>query len=62
MSRENVEIVERALDAFSRRDVDVAAGLATTDFEWFPAMPKRLRRCESERSTGSGDGVNMADR
>jgi hypothetical protein len=31
MSRQNVEIVERAVDAFGSRDVDVAAGLAFAD-------------------------------
>ena len=54
MSRENVEIVERALDAFSRRDVDVAAGFATTDFEWFPAMPGTVERDSYQGPEGVG--------
>jgi ketosteroid isomerase-like protein len=39
MSRENVEIVKRAIDAFNRSDVDVIADLTTPDFSWFPALP-----------------------
>jgi ketosteroid isomerase-like protein len=34
MSRENVEIVKRALDAFSRGDADAFAELTTADIEW----------------------------
>jgi ketosteroid isomerase-like protein len=34
-----VEIVKRAMDAFSRRDADLIADLTTPDFEWFPALP-----------------------
>jgi ketosteroid isomerase-like protein len=40
MSRANVEVVERATDAFNRRDVDVFDDLTTSDFEWFPAMDR----------------------
>jgi ketosteroid isomerase-like protein len=39
MSQESVEIAERGMDAFNRRDVDVLADLTTQDFEWFPALP-----------------------
>jgi ketosteroid isomerase-like protein len=39
MSKQNVEIAKRMVDAFNRRDVDVIVELATVDFEWFPAMP-----------------------
>jgi len=39
VSRENVEIVKRGIDAFNRRDVDLLAELTTEDFEWFPALP-----------------------
>ena len=38
MSQQNVEIAERAMDAFNRRDVDAFVQPATTDFEWFPAL------------------------
>jgi len=34
MSRENVEIVKRAIDAFSRGDADTFAALTTPDLEW----------------------------
>src|ERR1700730_14381286 len=34
MSLENVEIVKRALDAFSRGDADAFADLTTADVEW----------------------------
>jgi ketosteroid isomerase-like protein len=34
MSEENVEIVRRALDAFSSGDADSFAALTTPDFEW----------------------------
>lgn len=39
MSKENVEIVTRGIDAFNRRDLDGLAELMTADCEWFPAMP-----------------------
>lgn len=38
MSQEHVEIVQRGMDAFNRRDVDLVAELTTPDFAWFPAM------------------------
>jgi len=34
MSQENVEIVRRAIEAFSRGDVDAFADLTTSDLEW----------------------------
>lgn len=34
MSQANVEIVERAIDAFSRGDADAFAALTTPDLEW----------------------------
>jgi ketosteroid isomerase-like protein len=34
MPRENVEIVRKAIDAFSRGDVDAFALLVTADIEW----------------------------
>lgn len=39
MSQENLEIAERGIDAFNRRDVEVLAELTTRDFAWFPALP-----------------------
>jgi ketosteroid isomerase-like protein len=38
MSKQNVEITTRSLDAFNRGDVDAFLALTTADFEWFPAM------------------------
>ena len=38
MSRDNVEIVKRTLDAYNRRDLDVYDELYTPDYEWFPAL------------------------
>jgi ketosteroid isomerase-like protein len=34
MSRENVQVVQQALDAFSSGDADAFAGLTTPDIEW----------------------------
>ena len=34
MSQEDVEIAERALDAYNRLDLDAFADLTTVDFEW----------------------------
>lgn len=34
MSQENVDIVARAIDAFSRGDLDAFAALVTADIEW----------------------------
>jgi ketosteroid isomerase-like protein len=42
MSQENVEIVQRGIDAFNRRDVDLIADLTTPDFAWFPAMAEAV--------------------
>jgi ketosteroid isomerase-like protein len=38
MSRENVEVATRAIDAFNGTDVDAFAALTTPDFEWSPSM------------------------
>jgi ketosteroid isomerase-like protein len=39
MSRDKVDVVKRANDAYNRRDVDGwFAELATPDFEWYPAI------------------------
>ena len=38
MSRENVEIVMHAIDAFNESDVHAFAALTTPDFEWSPSM------------------------
>lgn len=34
MSVQNVEVVERAIDAFGRKDADAFSELTTPDFEW----------------------------
>lgn len=34
MSQQHVEVVERAIDAFSRKDADAFSELVTPDFEW----------------------------
>jgi ketosteroid isomerase-like protein len=39
MSAENVEIANRVIDAFNRRDVDGLAELTTQDVVWVPAFP-----------------------
>ena len=44
MSQENVEIVERAMNAFNRRDVEGFVESATSDFEWLPAMGATVER------------------
>lgn len=38
MTEENSVVVERAIEAFSERDVDLLTELATEDFELFPAI------------------------
>ena len=38
MSRENVEIVKRLIDAFNERDVEGFAEATTADFEWITSM------------------------
>jgi ketosteroid isomerase-like protein len=38
MSRANVEIAKRVIDAFNRRDVDAIFACVNPDVEWFPAM------------------------
>jgi ketosteroid isomerase-like protein len=54
MSEQNVEIVRRAVDAFSGRDADLAASFATPDFEWFPAMPGTVERGSYRGREGVG--------
>ena len=44
MSRENVEIAKRNVEAFNRLDVDGFVESATADFEWFPAGATALER------------------
>ncbi len=59
MSQENVEIARPAIDAFNRRDLDVADELTTPDFEWFPAMPGAV---EGQRYAGrEGIEANAAE-
>jgi ketosteroid isomerase-like protein len=38
MSREQVDVAKRAIDAFNRSDVDAFTTLTTADFEWSPSM------------------------
>jgi len=38
MSQENVEIVQRSIDAHNRRDLDAYVALTTPDYELLPAM------------------------
>jgi ketosteroid isomerase-like protein len=44
VSRENVEIAKRNVEAFNRLDVDGFVESATADFEWFPAGATALER------------------
>ena len=39
MSRANVEIAKRVIDAFNRRDLDAILECVNRDVEWLPAMP-----------------------
>jgi ketosteroid isomerase-like protein len=39
MSRKNVEVLRRALDAWNRRDADAARLYLAPDIEWEPASP-----------------------
>jgi ketosteroid isomerase-like protein len=59
MSRANVEIVRKAVDAFSGRDADLAASFATPDFEWFPAMPATVEGVSYQGHEGVG--ANLRD-
>jgi uncharacterized protein len=38
MSRENVEIVQRAVESYNRRDVEALVAAAHPDIEWHPAI------------------------
>jgi ketosteroid isomerase-like protein len=38
VSQENVDVAQRAIGAFNRREVDAFAALTTPDFEWSPSM------------------------
>jgi ketosteroid isomerase-like protein len=44
MSRENVEIVRRALEAWNQRDGDLALSYLATEIEWEPASPAAVER------------------
>jgi ketosteroid isomerase-like protein len=46
VSQELVEIAERTVDAFNRRDLDAFTRLMTSDIEWFPAMERGLDRTD----------------
>jgi ketosteroid isomerase-like protein len=38
MSQENVEVVQRAVEAYNRRDVEALVAEAHPDVEWYPAI------------------------
>jgi ketosteroid isomerase-like protein len=42
MSAENIDTVERLMDAVNRRDIDTFAEVTTSDFEWFPVFAARV--------------------
>ena len=42
MSQENVEVVRRSFETFSRRDVDAFLGLWHPDGEWYPAISSQV--------------------
>jgi len=42
VAQPRVELVKRLMDAVNRRDIDVYAGLTTSDFEWFPVFAARV--------------------
>jgi len=42
MSRENVEIAKRCVDAFDRRDLEELARISTADYEWVGAFLGRV--------------------
>jgi ketosteroid isomerase-like protein len=42
VSQQLVEIAERAMDAFNRRDLDAFTRSMTSDIEWFPALERGL--------------------
>ena len=42
MSRANVRIAKRVIDAFNRRDLDAILECVNRDVEWLPAMPVTL--------------------
>jgi ketosteroid isomerase-like protein len=42
MSKANVELAKRVIDAFNRRDVDGIFECVNPDLEWFPATPVTL--------------------
>jgi hypothetical protein len=50
MSQANVEIAERGIDAFNRRDVEAFAEVTALDFEWFPACLGLSRATATEES------------
>jgi ketosteroid isomerase-like protein len=42
MAEENIELVQRLMDAVNRRDIDALAHVTTADFEWFPVFAARV--------------------
>jgi ketosteroid isomerase-like protein len=59
MSQENVEIVNRAIDAFNERDVGAFEDLVTPDLAWLPVTPEgdlyRGRDAIERYFAGAGD-------
>jgi ketosteroid isomerase-like protein len=44
MSRENVELIQRAIEAWNRADIDGWLDQATPDFVWIPVGPAAVER------------------
>ena len=44
MSRENVEVVRRGIEAWNQHDVDLWLSYAAPEIEWMPAGPATLER------------------
>ena len=42
MSQENIELFERSVDAYNRRDVDAVLEVLDPEVEWRPALPGLL--------------------
>ena len=54
MSQENVELVKRGIEAYNRRDIDAIYEMATSDFEWVPAL---LSSFEGEGADAASETV-----
>ena len=60
MSKENVELLRRGIDAWNRRDVDAWLGFATPDVEWMPAGPAAVERAVYRGHDEVRDGTAAA--